>query len=116
MLCGWPLTPELCPYFQANSLQTLWVEPFQGSSNLSCLLQTPAVFLSHILGNSVNLKPLTPFFPLEIQFPDSFLKDLYFKFFPLFFPARLGRYLKESFGKASTSRTLLPGRHVYDVL
>jgi len=31
----------------------------------------------------VDLKPLPPFFPLEIQFPDSFSKDLHFNFSPL---------------------------------
>lgn len=36
--------------------------------------------LSHI---PVDLKPLPPFFPLEIQFPDSFSKDLHFNFSPL---------------------------------
>ena len=38
------------------------------------------VSLSHI---PVDLKPLPPFFPLEMQFPDSFLKDLRFNFSPL---------------------------------
>lgn len=31
----------------------------------------------------MDLKPLPPFFPLEIQFPDSFSKDLHFNFSPL---------------------------------
>lgn len=106
------LSQTLREYSRHLSSTQQWPRP----RGQCCTWKTPGVFLAYILSNSVNLKHRSIIFSFRIAISRFFLKRPCILTFPLFFPTRLGRYLKENSEKALTSQTLPHGRHVYDVL